>query len=583
MFPILDPRRGDIEDDASSTKRRTLTSLAGSLLAEISLPKLIAAWVSLVALPVIVLGLGPLMVSIWVSAASTSAERLFNGLIPLVVAAALVAAAWFGGRPFLRLVEANFWSLNALAVQPGYALAREGLRHLAERNLPETTSDDRRDRIRAVSAAAAGLLVCGLSMLFVVLALPHTHWTGTLGDLAEPGRLALAGLFNCIVLIGCYVAVAALVWGVADATMDQPRDLGAFAPKVPGGRTWRVAHLSDIHIVGERYGFRIESGRSGPRGNGRLTQLLVALDAFDKAEGLDLILISGDLTDAGRAAEWAEFFDAIAAFPELAGKMVGIPGNHDLNVVDRANPARLDLPMSPNKRLRQMRLLAALDALQGDRVHVVDTATGMRGQTLSAALAPHASEIATFADTGTLRLGAKLGSVFAAAFPMVLPPEATGGLGVLMLNSNAETHFSFTNALGFVPREQEAAMARLVAETPDAIWIVALHHHVVEYPRAAKALSERIGTALVNGSWFTRRLQGISRTAIAMHGHRHIDWIGRSGGLVVVSAPSPVMNATDEEPTYFYIHEIGRDTSGGILLHPPHRIDVPGEPRLRRS
>ncbi|HWJ73193.1 MAG TPA: metallophosphoesterase [Kaistia sp.] len=576
MSPILDPRRGDIEDDASSTKRRTLTSLAGSLIAEISLPKLLAAWISLVALPVIVLGLGPLMVSIWVSAASTSAERLFNGLIPLAIAVALGAAAWFGGRPLLRLVEANFWSLNALAVQPGYALAREGLRHLAERNLPEATSDDRRGRIRAVSAAAAGLLVCALSMLFVLLAFPHTHWTGTLADLAQPGRLALAGLFNCIVLIGGYVAVAALVWGVADATMDQPRDLAGFAPRIPGGRTWRVAHISDIHIVGERYGFRIESGRSGPSGNGRLAKLLAALDAFDRDEGLDLVLISGDLTDAGRAAEWAEFFDAIAAFPRLAAKMVAIPGNHDLNVVDRANPARLDLPGSPNKRLRQMRLLAALDALQGTKVHVVDGETGKSGQTLAEALAPHAADIAAFADTGARRLGSRLGGVFAAAFPMVLPPDATGGLGVLMLNSNAETHFSFTNALGFVPREQEAAMARLVAETPGAIWIVALHHHVVEYPRAAKALSERIGTALVNGSWFVRRLQGMSRTTIAMHGHRHIDWIGRSGGLIVVSAPSPVMNVTDAEPTYFYIHEIGRDDARGILLHAPRRIDLPG-------
>jgi hypothetical protein len=37
MKPILDPRDGDIEDDASSTKRRSLLSLAGSLLVEISL------------------------------------------------------------------------------------------------------------------------------------------------------------------------------------------------------------------------------------------------------------------------------------------------------------------------------------------------------------------------------------------------------------------------------------------------------------------------------------------------------------------------------------------------------------------
>ena len=53
-------------------------------------------------------------------------------------------------------------------------------------------------------------------------------------------------------------------------------------------------------------------------------------------------------TDAGRSAEWAEFLDAIAPHPELAESMLILPGNHDLNIVDRANPARLDLPTSPN-------------------------------------------------------------------------------------------------------------------------------------------------------------------------------------------------------------------------------------------
>ena len=68
------------------------------------------------------------------------------------------------------------------------------------------------------------------------------------------------------------------------------------------------------------------------------------------------------MTDAGRATEWAEFLDAIARYPALAARMVVVPGNHDLNIVDRANPARLDLPFSPGKRLRQMRTLSAMAA-----------------------------------------------------------------------------------------------------------------------------------------------------------------------------------------------------------------------------
>jgi hypothetical protein len=41
LKPSLDPRRGDIEDDASSSKRRSLLSLAGSLLAEVSILKVV--------------------------------------------------------------------------------------------------------------------------------------------------------------------------------------------------------------------------------------------------------------------------------------------------------------------------------------------------------------------------------------------------------------------------------------------------------------------------------------------------------------------------------------------------------------
>jgi hypothetical protein len=56
LRPAIDPRRGDIEDDASSSKRRSLLSLAGSLLAEISLPKLVVAFTLLVVVPGLALG-----------------------------------------------------------------------------------------------------------------------------------------------------------------------------------------------------------------------------------------------------------------------------------------------------------------------------------------------------------------------------------------------------------------------------------------------------------------------------------------------------------------------------------------------
>jgi hypothetical protein len=161
-------------------------------------------------------------------------------------------------------------------------------------------------------------------------------------------------------------------------------------------------------------------------------------------------------------------------------------------------------------------------------------------------------------------------------FPMVLPPDTEDGLGIIILNSNADTHFSFTNALGMVSYEQAKGLDIAVAQYPRACWIIALHHHVVEYPKPAKALSVRIGTALINGSWFVRRLQGLSDNAVVMHGHRHIDWIGECGGLLIVSAPSPVMEATDDEDTYFYIHTLSVSPDGKLKLLEPERVPVRG-------
>jgi hypothetical protein len=147
----------------------------------------------------------------------------------------------------------------------------------------------------------------------------------------------------------------------------------------------------------------------------------------------------------------------------------------------------------------------------------------------------------------------------------------------VLLNSNADTHFSFTNALGMVSAEQMRGIEIARAEYLDACWIIALHHHVVEYPWAAKALSERIGTALINGNWFVRSLEPLSGRAILMHGHRHIDWIGHIAGLPVVSAPSPVMEVTDENDTGFYIHTLAIDEDGKLKLLTPERIVVPGD------
>jgi hypothetical protein len=580
LKPAIDPRRGDVEDDASSTKRRSLLSLAGSLLAEISLPKLAVAWFVLIVGPGLVLGVAPVVAAIWLSKLTTKLEYPVAGIWPLVILAVMVALGWFGGRTLFRLAENSFWSLNSLAVQPSYTMCREALRQLAERRLAARATKAQRARLRAAAALVSGALICAAALAVLAAVLPSADLIRGAAGVGTAGHLAVVALANTVVLVAAYLAVAALVWAIADATMAQPQDLDEFAERPSAGRTWRVAHLSDVHGVGERYGFRIESGRSGPSGNERLRRLLAELDLLHAGEPLDVILVTGDMTDAGRSSEWVDFMDAVSRHPKLAERMLMIPGNHDLNIVDRANPARLDLPTSPNKRLRKLRVLSAMGSLQGERVHVVDRARGRLGGTLAQALTPHLGTMARFADTGRPVWSKELSDLWTNVFPMVVAPERDDGLGIVLLDSNADTHFSFTNALGMISTDQTRALESACAQYPRACWIVALHHHVVEYPRLAKALSVRIGTALVNGNWFVRRLKPLAHRIVLMHGHRHIDWIGECGGMPIVSAPSPVMEATDDMQTCFYIHTFAVGEDGCLKLLRPQRITVAGEPSV---
>src|SRR5882757_684412 len=273
---LVDPRRGDIEDDAASPGQRSLLAIAGSLLVEISLPKLLFAWTVSLLLPALLLGIAPLVATAWVSSVSEHVLELTEIGAALVLVA-VIALGWFGWRPLFRIAETNFWSLNALAVQPGYAFGREALRHLAELMFGRNTDAAGRARLRAATSAGAGIVLCLCAVAVAILVWPASRWIGSVSDLVLLHRLIVPTLANAVILVSGYLAFASLVWGFADASMDQPLDLSGFDDAPTDGRTWRVAHLSDLHVIGERYGFRIERGRGGPRGNQRFARVMARL------------------------------------------------------------------------------------------------------------------------------------------------------------------------------------------------------------------------------------------------------------------------------------------------------------------
>ena len=93
--------------------------------------------------------------------------------------------------------------------------------------------------------------------------------------------------------------------------------------------------------------------------------------------------------------------------------------------------------------------------------------------------------MAKFAYVGRSRLSRRLNELWAAVFPMVLPPDRDDGLGIILLSSNADTHFSFSNTLGMISVEQVRGIEIAAAQYPRACWIIALHHYVIAYPKAS--------------------------------------------------------------------------------------------------
>jgi hypothetical protein len=201
-----------------------------------------------------------------------------------------------------------------------------------------------------------------------------------------------------------------------------------------------------------------------------------------------------------------------------------VPGNHDVNIIDRTNPGRLDLPWSAGQSLRKLRVVLALDTLAGNRSHVVHRASGGVGPLLEDYLrqGQRPELLRELANRGTIRGRREMAKVWEAIFPLVEPPSPGDAYGVILLNSNARSHFALTNAIGVVGPSQLKAL-RLILQNSWHPWLILLHHQVVEYPLVSISLRERIGLALINAPDLVAVLAPHSRRVIVLHGHRHLD------------------------------------------------------------
>ena len=213
----------------------------------------------------------------------------------------------------------NFWHLHYSLVLPILVALRELLRSMAERFGRRPVTPERLARGRKICGIAAAVLVVagGLALAAIIevslglqlVDILHVQfWTVT-----------RAALGNAAVVLGLAAAIESLYWIWREFSLDSLARDWVPSPPGAGAALVRVAHLSDLHVVGERYGYRMEAGTEGPRGNQCIRSALRKLAAIYASNPLDRVLMTGDITDAGTRAEWAAFIDLLRGAPSYAG------------------------------------------------------------------------------------------------------------------------------------------------------------------------------------------------------------------------------------------------------------------------
>uniref|UniRef100_Q01UD5 Metallophosphoesterase n=1 Tax=Solibacter usitatus (strain Ellin6076) TaxID=234267 RepID=Q01UD5_SOLUE len=574
---IWDFRRGDDDDNRTSPHggglRRVLTSAA----LEFNYATAAIGFLILVIGPAMLVGIVPSVLATYVRLKFSAAASLgYTPMVAVGVLALLLAAALWVGRPLLPKAVENFWHLHYTLVFPVFVAVREILRSIFEKFSRRTATVEELERKRRLGTVLGALLFAGGG---IALALTVDLSTGLqLVDVehVRPWAVATAALGNAAIILGLSTTAESLYWVWRELRFRGHVLDWAPRPPQPGSATGRVAHLSDLHFVGERYGCRMEVGTQGPRGNRCIRRALCKLTAIHASSPVDRVLVTGDVTDDGTRAEWAEFIDLFRNYPDLRARLSFVPGNHDVNIVDRNNPGRFDLPGSASQSLRKLRVVLALDALQGDRAHIVDRTSGGLGPTLKEYLREdgRAERLRALAQNGAVRGRREMSKVWDAIFPLVEPPAAGHRYGLILLNSNARSHFSLTNAIGVVNPSQLKALKSILRGSPHSAWMILLHHQVVEYPVSSISLTDRIGLALVNAPDVLAAIAPHASRCIVLHGHRHRDWIGTCQDVVLCSAPSVTLGCQDGDRGSFHIHEFALGTDGAMQLTATERVEV---------
>jgi hypothetical protein len=127
-----------------------------------------------------------------------------------------------------------------------------------------------------------------------------------------------------------------------------------------------------------------------------------------------------------------------------------------------------------------------------------------------------------------------------------------------------------------VNASQLKALKLVLQRHPRHARIILPHCHILEYPGESISLRVRIGLALVNALGLLATLVPHAARILVLHGHRHWDWLGAYGDVVLGSAPSAALGA-DAAHKYcrsFHVHDLTFGVGGGVRPTRTERVGV---------
>lgn len=575
---LLDLKHGDADDDRLSPGGKGLRAIVLSTLFEFNFLQGIVAFFLLIALPALLIGLVPSIARTYGAVLTDAVFRLRDELIPAATVIALCGlAAYWWGSSLAKAALHNIWQLHYTLVFPIFVLVRELIKLIGESFLPWDPSPEALQRRRRLGTILAGALFAGIALIIAIALLRKYGIVSVLLTSAPVRKIAEAALIDGSIILALSTVATSVFWTARELSVTTSVTDLKLIPSPNAKTTVRIAHLSDPHIVGGENEFRMEPGTRGPRGNARLGNALNQLDKLDASGRFDWVFMTGDITDAGTRAEWIEFLDHVALHPQIADRLLIIPGNHDVNIGDRSSAAKLELPWSVSMALRKLRFLIAVDSIQGTRVHTFNHATGKLGPTLHDFLRcdGRQEQLSQLATAGSIAAAWRVSQIWRDVFPMVVPP-AGDRPGIVLMNSSTDSHMALMNAIGVVDPQQIRSLTLLQKLYDNATWLVVLHHQVVEYPSRGTSLKERAGLCLVNAPDLLAALKDKSGRVLILHGHRHRDWLGSCGGLGLCSAPSAMLGAYNQryERGAFHVHGLAQDAHGNLVISKTDEVTV---------